>query len=168
MNLGAPISKPDEGMPQPPAAIGQPFPAADTAWRSSSHASNPSLAVSPSMIVTVAATVPVWYEPAVTLDAPRPAGTYISRAVSDAVILPASYRPPTVKNPPVLTAVRASIERACAGRGRDLEIVPHGPASLLVRLKVRQSADAEYLANLIARLPELGPYHVLFEMQVAR
>ena len=49
-----------------------------------------------------------------------------------------------------------------------MELVTRGPSSLLVRLKVRQQADAEYLANVIARLPELGPYQVLFEMQVVR
>jgi hypothetical protein len=49
-----------------------------------------------------------------------------------------------------------------------VEILSRGQASLLVRLKVRQAADAESVANAIARLPELGPYQVLFEMQVVR
>jgi hypothetical protein len=35
-------------------------------------------------------------------------------------------------------------------------------------MKVRQPADAEYLADAISRLPELAPYHVQFEIQVAR
>jgi hypothetical protein len=96
------------------------------------------------------------------------AGSYISRAVSDAAIQPVAYMQPAARPQSSMATVKAGIERACAGRGRDLEVVPHGPSSLLVRLKVRQPSDAEYLANIIARLPELAPYQVLFEMQVAR
>jgi hypothetical protein len=66
-----------------------------------------------------------------------------------------------------MAPVRATIERACVGRGREIELVPQGPSTLLVRLTVRQVADAQYLANIISRLPELAPYKVLFEMQVA-
>ena len=124
------------------------------------------------IVVTAAATTVESRGPAVTLDAPRAAGTYISRAVSDAIVLPASYNtpPPAAKPQPAtgLPAVKAGIERACAGRARDVELVTRGPSSLLVRVKVGQQADAEFVANTVAKLPELGPYQVLFEMQVAR
>jgi hypothetical protein len=69
---------------------------------------------------------------------------------------------------PVPTAIRIGIERVAAGRGRDLDVMAVGPGSLLVRLKVRQPYDAEYLANAISRMPELAPYQVQFEIQVAR
>lgn len=168
MNLGtAPITVPTDNVPQP-VVPGQQVSAAEPAWKSGQQVAlgSPIVAVTPPTIVTVSASVPDWSGPAVTLDPPRPAGTYISRAVSDAEIWPVSYTVSAAKPP--LATVRASIQRACADRGRDLELVPQGPANLIVRLKVRQSADAEYLANVIARLPELGPYKVLFEMQVAR
>jgi hypothetical protein len=76
--------------------------------------------------------------------------------------------PPAVTAVPTLVALRSSIERACYGRGYNLEVYARGPASLLVRVKVRQAADAEYLANRISQLPELRPYQILYEMQVAR
>ena len=113
---------------------------------------------------------PLWHVPAATLGPPQAAGHYISRAVSDAPVRPVAYtRPVTISAPgPVgLPLVRAIVDQACAGRARDVEVIARGPSSLMVRLKVRQAADAEYLANTISRLPELGPYQVLFEMQVA-
>lgn len=85
------------------------------------------------------------------------------RNVSYSTVVP---QPPPITS--VIRSVRPAVERACIGRGRDLELIPNGRTSLLVRLKVRQSSDAELLANVIARLPELEPYQVLFEMQVAR
>jgi hypothetical protein len=155
----------------------------DAAWRSNAGPGNPMTAmpatwVSPDLpasmpptsgvIMLVSANTPQAHGPAVTLGAPRAAGTYISRGVSDAVVESASYSAPVPfadEGPP---SVRRCIERVCAGRVRDLELIPFGPTRLVVRLKVRQSADAEYLANTIARLPELEPYQVLFEMQVFR
>lgn len=85
------------------------------------------------------------------------------RNVSYSVALPQT---PPISS--VIRSIRPAVERACIGRGRDLELIPNGRTSLLVRLKVRQSSDGELLANVIARLPELEPYQVLFEMQVAR
>jgi hypothetical protein len=113
-----------------------------------------------------------WGNPSVTLDAPRPAGTHMPSTVSPTLVQPASYTVPAAYSRPAvpsmsLAPVRASIERACAGRGRDIELLPEGPTTLLVRLKVRQVADAQYLANLISRLPELSTFKVLYEMQVA-
>lgn len=129
-------------------------------------------------IVTVSATTPVSRGPAVTLDAPRVAGTYVSRGVSEAMTPPApAVRPATYVAPApparpapveVPAAIRYGIGRVAAGRGRDLDISVTGPSSLLVRLKVRQPIDAEYLANAISRMPDLAPYQVQFEMQVAR
>jgi hypothetical protein len=66
-----------------------------------------------------------------------------------------------------LAQLKAGIAEACVGRGRDLEVVQRGASSLLVRVKVRQAGDAEALANRIALLPELAPYEVSFQMQVA-
>jgi hypothetical protein len=126
---------------------------------------------SPGMIVTACVTGATWGSPAATLDAPRPAGTYMPSTVCPTLIQPASYTVPASfprpAQPMSLGPVRASIERACTGRGRDIELVPEGPSTLLVRLKVRQVADAQYLANLISRLPELASFKVIYEMQVA-
>src|SRR5262249_22955311 len=77
-------------------------------------------------------------------------------------------QPPARARAPTLASLKANIERVCAGRGRDLDVQVRGPGSLLVKVKVRQAADAEDLANRISQLPELGPYQVLFEMLVAR
>jgi hypothetical protein len=177
--------------PLPAAVAAQPLSLAEPAWRAAGHQvvfapANPMLTAptaaglsaprpASGQIVTVAAFVPEWRGRAVTLDAPRPAGTYIGRGVSDAAVQPAvavciapPVRPAAAAPGTSLPTVRAAVERACTGRGSEVELVPTGTGSLLVRLKVRQSADAEYLANAIARLPELGPYQVLFEMKVAR
>jgi hypothetical protein len=78
----------------------------------------------------------------------------------------AANRPPVA--PPTVAALRAGIERACAGRGRDVEVYARGASSLLVRVKVRQAADAEFLANRLSQLSELAPFQVLYEMQVTR
>ncbi len=189
-DLGPPVpafAAPTDPVPPSLPAVGSPTPfgsaAAEPAWRSGVQRveyvqANPMTAgpapwlAAPPAPVTALASTNEWCGPTVMLDAPRPAGTYISRAVSDAAVQPVSYRSPPAPSQPrptaVLPAVQTSIERACAGRVRDVEIVTRGPANLLVRLKVRQAADAEYVANAIARLPELGPYQVLFEMQVVR
>jgi hypothetical protein len=158
--------------PVPPPSAVQPLTAAEPAWQSGiqrvGYAQPNPMTAGPAPWVAVP-TTPNWHEWTVTLDAPRPAGTYISRAVSEAVIEPAAFSPPTpAKTTTVLPAVRTIIERACVGRVRDVEIVARGTSSLLVRLKVRQAADAEYVANTISRLTELAPYQVLFEMQVVR
>jgi hypothetical protein len=126
----------------------------------------------PGVIITASAVGAAWGDPAATLDAPRPAGSYVPNAVSPTFILPASYTVPmSYSRPPAqpvsFAPVRLSIERVCVNRGRDLELIPQSQSTLLVRLKVRQVADAQYLANVISKLPELAPYKVLFEMQVA-
>jgi hypothetical protein len=78
--------------------------------------------------------------------------------------------PPAPPAPPApsLAALKANIERVCQGWGRDVEVHARGPASLLVRVKVRQDGDASFLAYRISQLPELRPYQVLYEMQVMR
>jgi hypothetical protein len=115
-----------------------------------------------------------------TAPAVRPvAYSYPHTAVPTVTALPPRPAPPPPAAPPrpafgaaarplEPAALRAGIERACAGRGRDVEVYARGPASLLVRVKVRQAADAKYVADRISELPELGPYQVLFEMRVAR
>jgi hypothetical protein len=81
----------------------------------------------------------------------------------------ASQRPAQTAAPaPTLASLKASIERVCVGRGRDLEVIARAPGNLLVRVKVRQTGDADYLAHRISELPELGPYKILYEMQVVR
>jgi hypothetical protein len=174
--------------PLPSAATPQPLPGGEPSWKpvgGSVALANPmsagperwmgTVGAGSSPIIMVSATGPAWRGPAVTLDAPRAAGTYISRGVSDAppappAIRPASYAAPAPAQRPaaVPAAIRTGIERVTAGRGRDLDVSVRGPASLLVRLRVRYPADAEYLANAISRMPELAPYQVQFEMQVAR
>ena len=64
--------------------------------------------------------------------------------------------------------LRSRIEQACADKGRELELYSRGPGSLLVRVKVAKSADAELVANRISQLPELAPYRVSFEMRVGQ
>jgi hypothetical protein len=173
---------PADGTPLPAPARPQPLSANEPAWKAGGERvalANPMYAGRDSWaptapIVTVSASAPAWRGPAVTLDAPRAVGTYVSRAVSEPTsIRPVSYTvpapPPATPAPtPLPAAVRFGIERVCAGRGREVEVAVRGPTSLLVRLKVRHPADAEYLANAISRMPELAPYHVQFEMQVAK
>jgi hypothetical protein len=125
-------------------------------------------------VVTVSASVPVHHGPSVTLDPPRAMPPMLAAPVPmpppPPIIQPVAYTAPAPA--PRLTTIpsniRPGIERVCAGRGRDLDVSVCGPSSLLVRLRVRQPGDAEYLANAISRMPELAPYQVQFEMQVAR
>jgi hypothetical protein len=49
-----------------------------------------------------------------------------------------------------------------------VEVSSRGPGKLLVKIKVRLPADADYLAHAVSQIPELGPYQVLYEMQVGR
>jgi hypothetical protein len=176
--------------PLPPALPPQANSAADSGWRPAVQQAaygsiNPMNAGPPPWLTNYApaptemvvnATMPQWHRPTVSLDAPRPAGTYIARAVCETVMLPGStieqvsYTTARTNTPLrlALPAIRSSIERASVGRGRDLDLVVKGQSCLLVRLKVWRASDAEYLANIISRLPELGPYQVLYEIQVAR
>jgi len=66
-----------------------------------------------------------------------------------------------------LVTLRTTIETICASRGRDLEMFYRSPNRLLIRLKVSVASDAEKLAHLISKLPELALYHVTYEMAVA-
>jgi hypothetical protein len=65
-----------------------------------------------------------------------------------------------------LTHLKYSIERVCAGRGRDLQLHSRGPGSLLVQVRVATAADARFLADKISQIPELAPYQVIFEMRL--
>jgi hypothetical protein len=166
--------------PLPAAATPQPLSANEPAWKSLGERvtlGNPMSASRdawqpPSAILTVSATAPAWRPPAVTLDPPQVAAAYTAKPADSTPIRPVSYAVPApaprAEPPHVSSAVRRGIERVCAGRGRDLDVVVRGPTNLLVRLKVRYPADAEYLANAISRMPELAPYQVQFEMQVAK
>jgi hypothetical protein len=131
-------------------------------------------------IMTVSATVPVFHGPVVTLDPPRAIVGPTSRTVGDPPILaapiampplppiqPVAYSTPAPRPTTIPSSIRSEIERVCAVRGHDLDVSTRGPSSLMVKLKVRQAADAEYLANAISRLPDLAPYQVQFQMQVA-
>jgi hypothetical protein len=80
----------------------------------------------------------------------------------------AASQRPAAAPAPTLASLKASIERVCVGRGRDLEVISRAPGNLLVRVKVRQAGDADFLAHRISELPELGPYKILYEMQVVR
>ena len=79
---------------------------------------------------------------------------------------PSAANPNSTSDGPLLT-LRSTIETVCANQGRDLEMFYRGPNHLLIRLKVRQAADAERVANLISRLPEVAPFHVVYEIAVA-
>jgi hypothetical protein len=157
--------KPAAEVLPPPA--GPPAPSSD----SSSRRGYPQ--TMPGVITTVSASMIEPRGPTASLGAPRPAGTYTARAVCDTSVRPTSFtHQETVSPRPIfgtrLPTVRASIERVCAGRSCGLEVIDEGRSQLLVRLKVWRAVDAEYLANAIARLPELAPYQVYFEMKVAR
>jgi hypothetical protein len=122
-----------------------------------------------------------------TLDTPVPASAVpakLSPAVTgeqqwtrSPAAPPAAASPPpsavrqvaAVQPRPALTIdqLRVRVVQACAGAGRNPEVYPRGPTGLLVRVKVRRALDAEVLANRISALPELAPYQVAFEMQVA-
>jgi hypothetical protein len=80
----------------------------------------------------------------------------------------AAARPPAPAADTPYTRLRARVEQACAGKGRELELYSRGPGSLLVRVKVAKAADAELVANRISQLPELAPYRVSFEMRVGQ
>jgi hypothetical protein len=80
----------------------------------------------------------------------------------------APVRAPAASPDVIYARLRARIEQACAGKGRDLEVYARGPGSLLVRVKVAKAADAELVANRISQVPELAPYRVSFEMRVSQ
>jgi hypothetical protein len=86
----------------------------------------------------------------------------------------ALFTPTTTAPPPIVTpnedplvVLRSTIETVCAGKGRDLDMFYRGPNQLLIQMKVRVATDAEKLATLISKLPELAPYHVTYEIAVA-
>jgi hypothetical protein len=79
---------------------------------------------------------------------------------------PPEQIPPSTTEGPLVT-LRSTIETICAGRGRDLEMFHRNPNRLLIRLKVSVASDAEKLAHLISKLPELALYHVTYEIAVA-
>jgi hypothetical protein len=101
---------------------------------------------------------------------PRPTPPQSAPIAARPTAVASGNRPaaPATAPAPTLPALKASIERACTGRGRDVDVSSRGPGKLLVKIKVRQTADAEYLAHAVSQLPELGPYQVLYEMQVGR
>jgi hypothetical protein len=96
----------------------------------------------------------------------------VSRAVFKPSPEPVAATPPeqppqaTTSDEP-LVVLRSTIETVIAGRGRDLEMFHRGPNNLLIRWTVRAAVDAEQLANLISKLPEIAPYHVTYEIAVA-
>jgi hypothetical protein len=96
------------------------------------------------------AAAPVAFIPAAAPDPPPPQHS-----------IPAS----TSEGP--LVVLRSTIETLCAGRARDLEMFHRGPNQLLIRFKVRVGPEAERLAQLISKLPELAPYQVTYEIAVA-
>lgn len=104
----------------------------------------------------------------VSFVAARPTDNAISRA---AAFVPAAAAPAPAATPVTaqssLAALRTTIETVCSGKGRDLDMYFRSPNHLLIRMTVRQAADAELLANTISKLPEITPYHVVFEMAVA-
>jgi hypothetical protein len=74
---------------------------------------------------------------------------------------------PTVSAGTAFSHLRTNIEHACTGKGRNLEMYSRGPNSLLIRVTVSKSADAEALANSISQIRELAPYEIVYEMRVA-
>ncbi len=145
---------PVEAVPMP-----GPTPAGDAHWKPSPGR----VGFAPASFSASTGVEPVAFRPSRSAD----------RAVSLATFVPTP--PPTPPPPPTaktsgddsLVALRSTIETICAGRGRDLDMYFRSPNHLLIRMAVRQPADAERLANLISKLPELAPYHVVFEMAIA-
>jgi hypothetical protein len=95
-------------------------------------------------------------------------------ADSSGVAPAASFTPRMTAPPPIVTptenslvVLRSTIETVCAGKGRDLDMFYRGPNQLLIQMKVRVATDAEKLATLISKLPELAAYHVTYEIAVA-
>jgi hypothetical protein len=110
--------------------------------------------------------------PGATLAAPTPAPRQMpTRTTPRAPEPPPVIRQVSAAQPrpavSTLAQLKAGIAQACVGKGRDLEVMQKGPGSLVVRVKVRKSGDAEALASRIALLPELAPYEVAFQMQIA-
>jgi osmotically-inducible protein OsmY len=74
-------------------------------------------------------------------------------------------------SPPVPATVaqrmKECIEKACAGKGRNVEVTVRSANSLMVRLKARNTTEGASLSKKILDLPELGPYQVNLEVKVA-
>jgi hypothetical protein len=60
------------------------------------------------------------------------------------------------------------IERVCTGQARDVQVVPESSNSLLVRMKVRNIATGQQVGQKVLSLPELAPYQVKLEVQIAQ
>lgn len=107
--------------------------------------------------------------PTRTVNPPKPAGTtsvapYVSRGTVtfDDVPPPA----PVQTAPQPLAQLRSRIEAACAGVGRDVEIVSQSGNALKIQLKVSEAIDAPKVSEKILNLPELAPYEVSLEVKV--
>lgn len=72
--------------------------------------------------------------------------------------------PPPAPRPDRL---RERIEAACAGRARNVSVNIVSPKVIQVGFEVRDAAEGDRLVTTIALLPELAPYQVDFDIQVA-
>jgi len=65
-------------------------------------------------------------------------------------------------------SVRDSISAACQAKARNLVVELVAPMRLRVAFRVKQQADAEMLTEQLARLRDLAPYKVDFEVQIGQ
>jgi Flp pilus assembly protein TadD len=72
---------------------------------------------------------------------------------------------PEVVSPLVL--LKRQVAAVCADEARDLEVLAESPTSLRIRFKVRTAEDGYQLGSKVLWMPELGPYQVALDVQVA-
>lgn len=95
--------------------------------------------------------------------APRPAGSSDASRSSTIRVEAAS-----VLSSAVPRMLQQRIERVCTGQARDVQVVPESSNSLLVRMKVRNIATGQQVGQKVLSLPELAPYQVKLEVQIAQ
>jgi hypothetical protein len=64
--------------------------------------------------------------------------------------------------------LRSRIEAVCAGAAREVEVTAGTENNLRIRLKVASEPEAARLSEKVLGLPELAPYDVTLDVQVAR
>jgi hypothetical protein len=75
--------------------------------------------------------------------------------------------PAAVDLPALQTRLKQQIQTACGLPARDLEVVATSAKTLDVRLKAHSLAQGELLSEKLFKMPELGPYEVHLDVQVA-
>jgi hypothetical protein len=81
--------------------------------------------------------------------------------------VPAAKPGTTAMNKINLAQLRSRISKVCGGKVRDVEVVVRGENNLRIQLKVASADEAPRVSEKILNLPELGPYEVALDVQVA-